>query len=346
MDGSIALKDSQRKQVLQLYRKHHDPHVRLRAHILLLLDMGQTWLTISMLLFCSMRTISRWRRRFLEEGVDALTEERRGQAKLFGAFWITHVRRWVVDHTPGDFGFLRSRWCCHLIVHLLIEIHDLPVSEETVRRGLHQAGLVWRRPRPVVGSVDPQGQEKIAAIRGLLAKLPPDEIAVFQDEVDINLNPKIGSMWMIRGQQAQVQTPGNNDKCYLAGSLNWRTGALIVSEGSRRNTALFLRHLDDLRRHLRCYRKIHVICDNASFHGSCAVHGYLAEHGKRIELHFLPKYAPESNPIERIWWKLHEEITRNHRCLTLDELLGLTFDWIDDRQPLQVEDEAYFARAA
>ena len=40
---------------------------------------------------------------------------------------------------------------------------------------------------------------------------------MFQDEVDVNLNPKIGCMWMPRGEQAEVVTPGNNEKRYLAG---------------------------------------------------------------------------------------------------------------------------------
>ena len=62
--------------------------------------------------------------------------------------------------------------------------------------------------------------------------MPDDETAVFEDEVDINTNPKIGSMWMYRGQQAEVETPGNNVKRYLAGSLNWRTGKLLVPGGT------------------------------------------------------------------------------------------------------------------
>lgn len=346
MDGSIVLKDSERKQLMELYRKNHDPLVRLRAHIILLLGNGQTWLTIATLLFCSTRTISRWKRRFMADGVEALTDDRRGRPAWFGTFWIAHVRNWVVDRTPSDFGFLRSRWSCGLIATLLLAIHHVRVSDETVRRWLHRADLVWRRPRPIVGPVDPEYDAKIAAIRRLLRDLPNDEIAVFQDEVDINLNPKIGLMWMIRGQQAQVETPGNNQKRYLAGSLNWRTGTLIVSEGARRNGALFMEHLDDLRWHLRCYRTIHVICDNARFHDSRAVRKYMAEHGDRIKLHFLPKYAPQSNPIERVWWKLHEAITRNHRCWSMEALLNVVFDWLDDRQPMQVEDQAYFASAA
>jgi len=186
-------------------------------------------------------------------------------------------------------------------------------------------------------------------LRRMLRNLPVDEIAVFQDEVDVNLNPKIGSMWMPRGVQAEVPTPGTNEKRYLAGSLNWRTGDVILTEGlprEGRNTALFLRHLDDLRSHFRCYRKIHVICDNAIFHKCRAVGEYLAEHGDRIVIHFLPKYAPDLNPIERIWWHLHEEITRNHRCKTMDELLDLVFKWLERRRPFEVERDAYIRSKA
>jgi hypothetical protein len=155
------------------------------------------------------------------------------------------------------------------MVLVVLETYELRVSQETVRRWLQKEQIVWRRPRPVVGPSDPQQEAKLQALRQLLARLPANDIAVFQDEVDVNTNPKIGAMWMRRGQQATVVTPGTNEKRYLAGSLNWRTGALILTEGlpqEGRTTALFLRHLDDLRRHLLCYRTIHVICDNARSH--------------------------------------------------------------------------------
>lgn len=106
-------------------------------------------------------------------------------------------------------------------------------------------------------------------IERLLTDLPAEETVVFQDEVDVHLNPKIGSCWMRRGQQDTVVTPGNNEKRHVAGSLHWRTGGLLVSTpGRRRNSQLFLEHLDDLRRRLRGFRRIHVVCDNAAFHCS------------------------------------------------------------------------------
>lgn len=340
MDG-IRLSRSQRERVLALYRGPADPHVRLRAHLLLLLADGFTWATIATVLYCSSRTIAKWKKRFEAGGVDALLDEKRGRTATLWLGWASIVVNWVTRCTPRDCGFLRSRWCCRLVVVMLLRTYQVKVSDETVRRWLHRSDLVWRRPRPVIVLKDPQRARKLRKLRKLLAHLPGDEVAVFQDEVDINLNPKIGSMWMRCGKQAQVVTPGDNEKCYLAGSLNWRTGQMITTQGPRRNGELFIAHLDDLRRRLRCYRTIHVICDNAKFHTSAAVRRYLAAHEGRIVLHLLPTRAPETNPIERVWWKLHEAITRNHCCKSMNELLDLVFQWLDERCPVAIEDQIY-----
>ena len=116
----------------------------------------------------------------------------------------------------------------------------------------------------------------------MLRTLPRDRVAVFMDEVDMHTNPKIGSMWMRRGEQAEVVTPGNNEKRYLAGSLDWRTGRLILTEGrprQGRNTELFLAHMDDLRWTYRRYRVIHVIRDNAKPHSARRVPGHARRAG-------------------------------------------------------------------
>ena len=346
MDGHIALRGRQRCCLMELYRCHPDPALRLRAHIILLLADGHPWARIAAMLYCSTATIARWQERFLEGGVEALGGPARGRRPTLSLAWAATAVGWINHRWPADFGLVRSRWCCGTVVVLMLELHHVRVSVESVRRWLHQRGMVWRRPRPVLGRKDPLYRAKVAEIRRVLAAVPASEAVVFSDEVDINTNPKIGAMWMGRGHQAQVVTPGNNTKRYLAGSLNWRTGALIATPGDRRNGVLFVAHLEDLRRHFRCYRKVHVICDNAAFHKKGAVVPYLQEWGHRIQLHYLPLYAPETNPIERIWWKLHEQITRNHRCKSMGDLLDLVFTWLEQRQPFQVEDQAYFARAA
>jgi putative transposase len=346
MTQSITLTPQDRKALLHSYRRAHDPELRLRAHILLLLDDGYPWALITLLLYTSSSTIARWQQRFVAGGVAALRGRTPGRPPRAGR-WAALVVGWVLTRRPADFGFARSRWSCETVAVLLAEDYGTPTSRETVRRWLGQAGLVWRRPRPVLRPRDPNRAAKLHALRALLHDVPADETAVFMDEVEIHTNPKIGSMWMRRGEQAVVETPGTNAKRVLAGSIHWRTGRVLLTEGlpkQGRDAALFCRHLDDLRRAFRHYRVIHVICDNARTHQperSKVVREYLEKWGQRVVLHYLPTYAPECNPIERVWWRLHEQVTRNHRCHSMEELLALTFDWLDERRYFRVESAIY-----
>jgi transposase len=352
MDGDIRLGSRERRHLLQLYRSPADPAIRLRAHIVLLLADGRTWAEICAVLYCSSRTVALWKERFLTGGEGALQGRPRGRESAWRPFWSTMLVIWATIWTPRNFGFRRSRWSCEALMILLWERHQVKVSSETIRRRLREAGLVWRRPRPVLGLEDPRKKQKLRELRQLLAHLPDDEVAVFQDEVDINTNPKIGSMWMFKGKQAEVPTPGDNEKRYLAGSQNWRTRTLIITPGRQRegrNSELFCRHLDDLRRHLRRYRKIHVICDNARFHdpqGCRKVREYLQAWGHRIELHFLPTRSPDTNPVEKVWWRLHEQITRNHRCFSMEELLDQVIEWLEEEGPECMETGLYQRKSA
>jgi len=261
MDGTIALRERERKRILALYRSSRSPVVCRRAQIILLPSSGLSWSMIARVMFCSTRTVDRWKKRYESGGIAALTIERRGRRARFADWLMKLVAQWVLSKAPRDFGLLRSRWCCATIVLVAAERFDVRVSRETVRRWLHRENVMYRRPRPIVGPTDPLRASKLEKLRELLANLPNDEVAVFQDEVDINLNPKIGSMWMMKGVQAPVETPGNNEKRYPAGSLSRLTGDVIMTEGLKgegRSSALFVRHLGELRRRYRCYQRLRV----------------------------------------------------------------------------------------
>ena len=155
------------------------------------------------------------------------------------------------------------------------------------------------------------------------SRVPRRERAFYEDEVDIHLNPKIGLDWMAEGQQKEVATPGQNEKRYLAGALDVRTGVVTWVAGQRKTSYLFLDLLDELVRRYPRARRLHLILDNYRIHKSdivlAALRGYLA--GK-VHLHFLPPYCPEHNKIERVWQDLHANVTRNHTCAGMPELMG------------------------
>jgi putative transposase len=265
----LSLTTAQRDELLTLYRKDADPELRFRAHIILLLGDGHPWDTIEATLFCSSRTVDRWLKRFQAEGVAGLTGRKRGRPFRVALGWLPVLAYWVTAKVPADFGFLRSRWSCAVLAFLLHERHGVAAGRETIRRLLHRGDLVYRRPRPVPPPNEEQRRTQLAELRRLLEGLPADETAVWQDEVEVNTNPEIGRMWMLKGRQATVQTPGTNRKRHLAGSMHWRTAQVFLTEAAPkqgRDSSLFVKHLDDLRRRRRRYKKIHVICDNAGFH--------------------------------------------------------------------------------
>jgi putative transposase len=341
MDGHPRISAVKHKQLFTAFRATSNPDQKLRLHLLLLWGQGYSWSVITAVLFCSPATVARWVVRYRLGGLPAVTPLR---IPATPHWWVSIIFTWVIQFTPTHFGYLRSRWSCTVVADLLRREHQVLVGRETVRRHLHQQELVWRRPRPVLRPKDRSYHQKISRIRHLLATLPDEEIALFQDEAEIATNPKIGSMWMLKGRQATVETPGTNQKQHLVGSLAWGSEQLVTTWAPRRNTGAFLEHLDQLRRTFRRYRLIHVICDNANFHKSKAVKAYLKKH-PRLRLHYLPKYAPETNPIERVWWHLHNDITRNHRCPTLETLLNQVDCWLRQHAYFAIDTRLYFTKS-
>jgi hypothetical protein len=61
---------------------------------------------------------------------------------------------------------------------------------------------------------------------------------------------------------------------------------------------------------------------------------------------FPPPYAPQTNPIERVWRHPHEVITRNHCGRMINQLVQRAFDWPGHRSACYIETSIYPRAAA
>jgi putative transposase len=147
-----------------------------------------------------------------------------------------------------------------------------------------------------------------------------------------------------RGQQATVATPVKNRKCYVARALNARTGKVIWVEHTSKSSELFLRLLEALLRGYRCATRLHLIVDNHVIHRSRIVEGWLKQ-DPRGRLLFQPAYHPWVNRIERLWKQLHNTVTRNHCCTSLEKLMKAVKRFIAVCQPLPSSAPAVATRA-
>lgn len=146
---------------------------------------------------------------------------------------------------------------------------------------------------------------------------------VREDEADIDLNPRIGVDWMLRGTQRRVITPGKNRKHYFAAAMDAHTDRLTWVSAAKKNSRLFIAMLQKLLVAYADRKTVHVIVDNFVIHSSRQTQAWLAERGQRIRVHFLPPYSPDDNRIERkLRREVHANVTINHQCESIEQLCG------------------------
>ena len=230
----------------------------------------------------------------------------------------------IVSRTLQDYGWRRPTWTRELLVETMVRLTGIRIHVTTMSRALATIKARRGRPKATVGCPWAKAAKtrRLNQLQELITTLPRSERVFYEDEVDIHLNPKIGLDWMVSGQQKEVETPGQNEKRYLAGALDVRTGVLVWVEGVRKTSYLFLDLLDKLRQQYSKARCLHLILDNYRIHKSDIVHAALAGYlAGKIKLHFLPPYCPDHNKIERVWQDLHANVTRNHREPTMTALM-------------------------
>ena len=83
----------------------------------------------------------------------------------------------------------------------------------------------------------------------------------------------------------------------------------IYKQAVQVNADAIASFLSELRKQHPERHKIHLIWDRAGYHRDRRIQEFAKDLG--IELHYLPPYSPNLNPIERLWKILHEEVTYN-----------------------------------
>ena len=231
----------ERRQLIRLGRRSGDPYTALRFQAVARLGTGSSTPQVAAELDIATSTVVGAADRFLADGVDGLYDRRRGNGARKADERFDRVLVRLLGRTPQDFGWQRPTWTRELLC-LQMKLEGFPaVAVCTMGRALSRVGARLGTPKPIVLCPWPRDRRLrvLAAIRRLEARASAEEPVLYSDEVDIHLNPKIGRDWMLRGHQRRIVTPGKNQKFYLAGALDVRTGRLHTTGAASKNAALF-----------------------------------------------------------------------------------------------------------
>jgi transposase len=320
---TIVLLRQTREKLNRVARSCKEADTRVRYLIVVRSSEGWSGKRICRALGCSASTVSRTLDRYEALGEAGLVDRREdnGQVKA-DALYVDTVQ-WILRGTPRDFFHRRPTWTKALLIETARRYTGVSVSKTTMGRVLKSIGARRGRAKPLGPCPWSKARKtkRMNLIRGLIDTLPGDQACVWEDEADIDLNPKIGADWTLPGEQRTVMTPGKNAKRYFAAAMDAGTDRLVWVKGDRKNSRLFIELLKKLLKEYPQKKVIHVVLDNYTIHTSRQTRLWLQEFGKKFRPHFLPPYDPDDNRIERkVWREVHANVTINHRCTTIDWL--------------------------
>ena len=322
-----------RRRLKKVVQHNKNKNHARRANALLLVFSGRSISEIARLLQSTRKSIRDWCRLYRQFGESGLVPETQGRHAETVTEELCAKLLELVRDEPKTYGYARTRWTSEMLAERLREQMKIGIHSSTVRRLLPKLGVRWNRARPTLIIQDPQKAARMKAINKALASCDSDNPVFYVDEVDIDLNPRIGHCWSLKGEQKAIPTPGKNVKRYLCGALHTQTRNVLWVEWERKNTDIFLLMMAEIR---RCYRKakqIRLILDNYRIHKSHKANLFL-KHNPKFKLLFQPAYHPWVNKIELFWKKPHDTVTRNHRYSTINQLMQAVHQFMENASSL------------
>jgi transposase len=301
------LAEAERQELKRLARREVG-RVSERMRAVLLSGRGYSVPEIARIFECDEATVREWIRRFEAEGVRGLRDRpKAGRRPRATPAARDTLRRTVTGECPAQ-----GSWTAVLLQVQLAVMAGVRVSRTTVRRLLHALDFRWRRPKLALRR-DPEAARIMWMLCERLLAAPAEAVILALDESDIHLLPVLRGMWMRRGQQAAIPTPGTNRRRGLFGALELEgpsCGAWHYRVTARKRAVEFIAFLEQL---VAAYpgRPLRLVLDNAGIHTAHLTRAWLAAH-PAVELLFLPRYSGHrQNPVEKVWWRLKQQVAAN-----------------------------------
>ena len=175
---------------------------------------------------------------------------------------------------------------------------------------LRKNGFSYKKPKGVPHKFDTAKQQAfVEAYEALKAHCGEEEHILFMDAVHPTQATKISHGWIRKGQDKAIETTGSRSRLNLIGALELTNiASALVNEYEWVNSESIVQFFGQLRDKYPQTQKLHLILDGAGYHRAAIVKS--AAISLNIELHYLPPYSPNLNPIERLW-KVMNEHARN-----------------------------------
>ena len=324
----ITLSDADKK-TLERNTKSRAVSIRLseRSKVVLLSAEGLENRAIAQRLAIPPNKVGRWRNRFAEGGIKAISKDKPRGANHGGKDTVkqARLRRKIIKKTTQEKPDNATHWSTRTMAQALNTTHSF------VHRVWQSVGLKPHLEKTFKVSNDPHFEEKLCDVVGLYLN-PPENAIVFcvDEKTSIQaLDRTQPGLPLKKGRCGTVTHDyKRNGTSTLFAALDVATGCVTGECYQKHTHKEFLKFIRKVESQTDKDKDLHLIVDNYSTHKHEKVRNWL-KRNKRVTLHFIPTSSSWLNLVERFFGVLTEKQLRRGIFASVDELEQKIIEYID-----------------
>lgn len=280
-----------------------ETQAELRRIAIALLREGKTQQEAADAVGVTRQIVGEWKSRYDAEGDAGLDGRKRGrrpgEQKFLDARQEARIRRQIADKCPDQLKLEFALWTREAVAVLIKRETGVDLCLSAVGNYLRAWGVTAQRPiRRASERRESEVQAWVDNVYPGIARRAKRVKAEIQwaDETGLSNQANYGRSFAPKGQTPIIPRPAKRFSQSMISSLTNQGKLRFMIDDGALNAAIFLGFLKRLVRDTD--RKIFLIVDNLRVHRAKIVMAWVRENKAKIELFYLPPYAPDRNPDE------------------------------------------------
>lgn len=303
-----------------------------RAQAVLLLDQDTDIQMIVSLTTYSRRQIFDVRKNYLDKGIYAVKDKRKGKPKeILTKKQRSEVSDIVKTKTPRDYEYECDYWTTAILGDFIERQYKVKYKSKTsIYLLFKQAKFTYHKPGRVYekrNEAEVKRWRKTAKTKVKQALLEPNTVILVEDEMSLSMQTTFQKIWLPQGEYPRIEVASKKEARSIYGFLDIRNGKEHAFKTEWQNMYITADVLGKLRKVYQT-QKILLIWDQAPSHKGSKAQEFIKNDG-RIETIYFPRAAPEENPQEHVWKKGRSTVTHNTFIKNIDTITDNFVDYLN-----------------
>ena len=291
-------------------------------------------------------TMYGWLARYRDGGWHALNAQKRGgRPPKLDAPKLQWLYQTITEQNPLQLQFTFALWTAKMVGALIQRKFGIALSKASVCRLLKQLGLtpqkpIWRAYQQQPEHIQHWLEKEYPRIRRVARRYHAR--IFFGDEAGIRSDHHAGTTWALRGKTPVVRSTGARFGLNVISAVSAQGEFRFMTTPGRVGAQVFIEFIKRLLQGSE--EMIFLIVDGHPAHKAQCVQRFIEqpEIRKRFRLFFLPPYAPELNPDERVWNDLKNNALGRQVITTPKQLRQAVISFLRFIQKMPRRVRAYF----